>query len=123
MRKNDLILILILLLAAGGWYAFHELHKDTGNTVLVKVEGEVYGRYPLEQDQELDIQGKDGGVNHMVIKDGMVSITEADCPDELCVKEGTINQVGESIICIPHQVVIEITKESSEEKEVDVIAK
>lgn len=57
---------------------------------------------------------------------------EADCPDKLCVKKGGVYRVSESIICLPHEVVVEIKKndlenekELSEKREenVDVIAK
>ena len=39
---------------------------------------------------------------------------DADCPDRLCVKQGRIKKVGESIVCLPHKVVIEIVGEKEE---------
>ena len=42
------------------------------------------------------------------IKDGEVSVKEADCPDKICVNHKKISNVGESIICLPHKLVIEI---------------
>ena len=37
---------------------------------------------------------------------------EADCPDKYCVKQGKIKNVGETIVCLPHKVVVEIEKTS-----------
>ena len=52
-------------------------------------------------------------------------MSEADCPDKLCKNMGTIDKKGESIICLPHQVVVEITDDKSggKKENVDVIAK
>lgn len=43
---------------------------------------------------------------------------EADCPDHYCVDHAAIDKVNETIVCLPHRVVLEITG-GGEEKEVD----
>lgn len=47
-----------------------------------------------------------------------VSMIEADCPDHYCVDHAAIDKVNETIVCLPHRVVLEITG-GGEEKEVD----
>ncbi len=42
---------------------------------------------------------------------------KADCPDKLCVKQGKISKSGESIICLPHKVVVKISAEERESDE------
>jgi hypothetical protein len=41
----------------------------------------------------------------------------ASCPDQICVKHKAIYKNGETIICLPNEVFVEV--ESSEEKDVD----
>lgn len=55
---------------------------------------------------------------------GGISIEDADCPDKICLKQGFINKPGQSIICLPHKLVIEIIGDTKEEKssEIDGIA-
>ena len=36
---------------------------------------------------------------------------EADCPDRLCVRQGAVSRVGESIICLPHELVVTVEGE------------
>ena len=49
------------------------------------------------------------------IKDGYVTMTEADCPDHLCMKQKRISKTGGTIVCLPNRVVLEIvSRESSE---------
>jgi hypothetical protein len=55
-----------------------------------------------------------------VIENNTARIKEADCPDELCVHQKEISKTGESIICLPHKLVIRIS--GGEEKEVDAMA-
>ena len=54
-------------------------------------------------------------------KDGTADITEADCPDKLCVHQRAISKTKETIVCLPNKVVVEVT--GSEESELDSVAK
>ena len=60
----------------------------------------------------------------MKIQDGQVFISEADCPDGLCVNTGKISKTGQTIICLPHKLVIEITdSETSVSDDIDIMVK
>ena len=48
------------------------------------------------------------GVNKITIKDGQVFMKEADCPDQYCVKHRTISKTNETIVCLPHKLVVEV---------------
>ena len=65
-------------------------------------------RYTLDlaEDQEFTLQPLDGGYNIITIRDGKIAVTEADCPDQYCVKQGFCNG-GTPIVCLPHGLVIE----------------
>ena len=84
--------------------------------VTIKVNGKITGRYSLEENQEIEIND---GSNLLKIKDGEADMISADCPDKLCVHQKAISKDGESIICLPNQVVVEI--ESSESSEYDAV--
>lgn len=120
--KNDLLL-LILLLVIGlliplGYQLFH---RTTGNTVTITIDGELWRTLPLSTDTTIDIPGR-GGTNTLCIKNGQASITEADCPDKLCVHQGSIQHNGESLVCLPHKVIVKVTANASE-RDLDGIAK
>ena len=105
------IVILILLVVAGitGYIAFKRSMKHGGN-VNVRVDGKLVRTVSLDDDGEYRIDGSDGGYNILVVKNGSAYVKEADCPDRLCVKQGKISGEGETVICLPHKVVIEIVK-------------
>ena len=93
------------------------LSGDGADTVTVKVDGKVTGTYPLAKDQKIRING---GTNILTIKNGKAKMTDADCPDQLCVHQKAASKNHESIICLPNKVVVEV--DGSEESEFDAVA-
>lgn len=69
----------------------------------------------------LTLDSKDGGFNTLAIHPGSIGITDADCPDKLCVKMGFADTSLLPIICLPHGLVIEI-KEAEIESTTDAIS-
>ena len=65
----------------------------------------------LLEDQTFTLEAADGGYNTVTVKDGKIAVTEADCPDQYCVKQGFCNS-GEQIVCLPHKLVISFVGES-----------
>ncbi len=120
--KND-ILLLVLLLVIGlliplGYQLFH---RTAGNTVTITIDGKLWRTLPLSSDTTVDIPGT-GGTNTLRIKNGQASITEADCPDKLCVHQSSIRHNGESLVCLPHKVIVKVAADASAD-DLDGIAK
>ena len=49
------------------------------------------------------------GRNTVLVERGRICVSEADCPDQICVKQGWISDGTVPIVCLPHRLVIEIT--------------
>lgn len=88
--------------------------KKPGEKVIVKVDGNVVKKISLNENIVFDIEGYQGGSNRIVVEDGNVAMSDADCPDKLCVHTGKIKKTGETIVCLPHRVVVEITGDGKE---------
>ena len=108
--KRDIILVLsMVIIAAAAFLIINFAVKKDGSYAVIKVDGKVIKTLDLNSGETtIEVNGYQGGVNKVVINDGKVSMTEADCPDELCVKTGKISRAGETIVCLPHRVVVEI---------------
>ncbi|MCR5625966.1 MAG: NusG domain II-containing protein [Lachnospiraceae bacterium] len=119
MKRNDLILILVILLLGIVSFIVISLRGTRGEMVNIYVDGVQIGSYPLNEDREVLIEGV-GGVNTLVIKDGKADITDADCPDRLCVHQAPVDRDSASLVCLPHKVIV--TVESYKESEADQIA-
>ncbi len=123
ISKNDVkfmaVLVVLVIVVLGISYAV--MQKDPGTQVIVTVDGEEYGRYSLDEEQEIPIVIDGVTTNLLVIKDGVADMTEANCPDKLCVHQREISKGNEMIVCLPNKVVVEIS--GSEESGFDTIAK
>ncbi len=119
-RRNDLLLVAgLLLVGLALTLALFAARKD-GQEVVVRVDGEVVARLPLSQEQEFPIEIDGRVANRLQIADGAARMTEADCPDKLCVRRGAVRYAGDSIVCLPHRVVVEIT--GTDELGLDAVA-
>ncbi len=118
--KNDGILILIILLLIGVTFLLQYFHSKQGNTILqVYQNGILTGEYDLTQSQTFYVEGDSDDFNLVLIEDGVVRVTDANCPDQLCMKQRSIAKNGESIICLPHKLVLQIC--SKEDGSVDAV--
>lgn len=120
IRKNDIILIGGLAVIAFVFYigiAFFQNANTKNGVAVVTIDGEEYGRYPLKEDTTERIELPDGSYNLLEIKNGKADITKASCPDGICVNHRAISKQGQSIVCLPNKVVVEI--ENGEESEID----
>ena len=116
MKKRDFLLIGVVLAAALlCWLIPRGLGIFAGeeaSQVRITVAGEEYGTYSLSEDQRIEIND----TNVCEIQDGEVHMTEADCPDQLCIHQGSIHIQGETIVCLPNRVTVEITGNDTEEQ-------
>ena len=107
--KNDILLLLAVLVLAGVLWGVLALTRRQGGTALVTVDGETVAELPLARDAVLPLTLEDGGTNTVVVESGRVCVREANCPDLVCVRGGWIRYAGETLVCLPHRLVVTVT--------------
>ena len=120
MKKNDVILtvvILALALAAFGGISWYSANSTKEPEAVIYLDGKEQGRYSLNQDTVVEIPAEDGNYNLLEIKDGQADMTKASCPDKICVNHRPVKHQGESLVCLPNKVVVEIA--NGQEPEID----
>ncbi|MBQ7836736.1 MAG: NusG domain II-containing protein [Clostridia bacterium] len=111
--RNDIILVLILAVSALLLWLCVSLFSPKGAYAVVTVDGAETARYPLSENTEVRIESE-SGYNILVIKDGKADITEASCPDGLCIDFHSVSKAGETIVCLPNKTVISVVGSESE---------
>ena len=120
-KKNDIFLIgaiLILALVAYVGMNFWQGANTHDAEAVVLIDGEEYGSFPLSIDLTERIELEDGSYNVLVIADGKADITEASCPDGICVSHRAVSRQKQSITCLPNKLVVEIR--NGEATDVDI---
>ncbi len=107
-RRMDFILIAVVMFIALISAVIVYLTHNKGDMAVIKVDGNIVSELSLSDNTTITIEGYQGGSNTVSIIDGKAYVSEADCPDEICVKTGGISRAGETIVCLPHRVVVEI---------------
>ena len=107
IKKADIVLAFILMFAGIASSVFLIYGGAAGETVKITINGAIYGTYDLNKDEIIDVKANSHH-NIVEIKDGEAFITDADCPDKLCIRQGAIDNTSQTIVCLPNKVVIEI---------------
>lgn len=116
LKKRDFLLIGgLLALALLLWICVRQVGNRAGAYVTVTVDGEMYGTYSLDVEQEVPIRRDGVTTNVLVIAEGQADMIQADCPDKLCVHQRAISKSKESIICLPNKVVVTVEQAGSPE--------
>lgn len=113
IKKADIILFICLILIGGALSYLAFSGSSTGDLVVVKVNGEIYGKYSLSKDRTITVN-RNGHMNKITIKGGKVQVSKSSCKNQICVKQGSISTTHQSIVCIPNRVVVSIEGKGGE---------
>jgi len=111
MKNKTLVIIFLVILIAGvcAYIIFQTGNKADAEAVIT-LKGEVIHRISLSDVKEsytIDVEG-----STVLVEKGRICMLEADCPDRLCVKSGYTSGPSKPIVCLPKQIVINITSAS-----------
>ena len=116
-RRDALVALAVALLAAATALLFYLPRTQSGQlTAVITQHGQTVRTVPLTSlDKELVIPLDDGNYHLTVHVDGTgVYVSDSDCPGQDCVHTGAISRAGQSIVCLPAQVVISLVGAASD---------
>ena len=113
IKKADIILFICLILIGGALSYLAFSGSSTGDLVVVKVNGEIYGKYSLSKDRTITVN-RNGHMNKITIKGGKVQVSKSSCKNQICVKQGSISTTHQSIVSIPNRVGVSIEGKDGE---------
>ena len=102
--------LLFAVIVIGGLLLYRGLGRGEGTVAVISVDGEELERVDLSKvRKEYDLEiSTEYGNNTVHIEPGAISVTAADCPDHVCMRQGKLTGSGIPIVCMPHRLVIEI---------------
>lgn len=107
IKKADVILAAALIVIGLAMSWFFSFGQTAGSELVITRAGKVFGTYPLSEDRTIEVK-QDSHINKITIKNGQVSMSFSDCHGQDCVQQHAISQTGESIVCLPNKVMLEI---------------
>ena len=115
MKRRTVLLaggLLAAVLACAGFLLWQRSHAGAAVTAEIYQGGVLVESVRLDRLQSsrtLTLTGEDGGENVVELAPGRVRMYSANCPDQVCVRQGWISDASVPIVCLPHQVIIQVT--------------
>lgn len=104
-RADRLLVVALAVLALIAWPLVAAAAGSGQRVTISGPAGESV--VALSEPGTLLVEGRAGTVC-VVIEGETVRVTEADCPDQVCVKTGAISSAGAVIACVPNGVVVQV---------------
>lgn len=115
--------VIVAALAIGFGVVWHMQSAPEGSDLVARVhdgDGGVH-EMPLDEDATQTITTSFGS-NTVCVEGGQVYVSVADCSNQDCVHQGKISSAGQQVICLPHELWIEVTSAGSESGQLDTSA-
>lgn len=117
MKKKDILLAVSVVVTALLLLLILKIpDSGAGGEIRITIDGSLYGTYSLQEDQTIEI-AQESGTNIVYIRNGAAWMEEADCPDGYCIRQGRVSRTKQTIVCLPHKLVVEVTGTRSDETE------
>lgn len=112
MSRNAKIILILLLAAAVLSAGVILLQKKEAVAPVARItrDGELIREIPLDEVEESYsfVVEDELGSNTILVEHGRIRVSEADCPDQVCVNQGFISDGTVPVVCLPHKLMIEI---------------
>lgn len=107
--KAVLLLLLAAVAASAAWLLLRDRGTDSP-AARISWDGVLLEEFDLNQvDEPYTYTFKHGSdTNTVTLERGRVCISEANCPDQICVHQGWISDGTVPIVCLPHKLIVEI---------------
>lgn len=109
-RANFVVVVIIALAVVASFsiasYSSARVESSGLTAVVHAVHGETY-RLPLDTDTVVIVE-TDLGTNEVTVENARIRVTQSDCKNHDCMRQGAIYTPGQRIICLPHEFYIEI---------------
>ena len=122
IKKMDIVIIAVLILLSFTPHLifFKTSQKSSKNNyAIIQVDGKIHKKIGLSNVKKSEKVNLNlpNGKNTLLIKNNSIQMKSANCNDALCVKQGNISKVGQTIICLPHKLIIEIKGDELDSKD------
>lgn len=121
MNKNDIKLVLILLLIVIiSFVSLYFLKNDNKKNALVYYEDEMILKIDLSLKGEhtYTVDGYNGDII-IKTKDNKIKVESENSPNHICSNQGWVEETYEVLVCLPNKVVIKI----EDNEEIDTVVK
>lgn len=110
LKSGDWLVILAAMVLVV--YLFLALWSSSkGTSLIIRSGGKIVAETDLSQNRDFEIHGPLGDTL-IRIENHRVHVARDPSPRQYCVKQGWLSRAGETALCLPNQVSVELKGES-----------
>ena len=118
---DGLVVAIVIAMAVLVAVLFYGNKAKSGDlTAVVTVGNQVVDSLPLSNSESTHTYSNNGYTLLIAVSNSGVCVQQSNCPSQDCVHTGIITRAGQSIVCLPAQIVIHLEGASSDAPDVIV---
>ena len=122
LKKLDILIVICLFIFSftpNIIFSINNINQNTNSTYAhIEINGDTYDDIYLNSSKEQTIEiNTELGSNTLKIENNKISIINASCRDHLCMHQEDAYKIGDSIICLPNKLIIEIKGDNDNDKD------
>ena len=85
--------------------------RQEGTVVEVMQDGAVIREIDLSRvsaEYAFTVTCPDGGENTILVQPGRICVSAADCPDQVCIRQGWLSDQATPVVCLPHRLILRV---------------
>ena len=111
MKNRKIIIAVGLIFLVSVCLSVCILRHSNKQAVEIVQDGTVIREIDLSRvarAYSFEVESADGGRNTILVEPGRICVSEANCPDQICVYQGWLSDQAFPIVCLPHRLVISL---------------
>lgn len=113
MKSSTKAIFFLVALAVGASALSVLSPQDLPQSPVARIllDGELVEEIALDKvgaSYSFTVEDGAGGSNTILVEQGRIRVSEANCPDQVCVDQGWISNGTVPIVCLPHKLMIQI---------------
>lgn len=114
-KRDSIIVVSLIAICLILWLLTSGVFSKTGRVVHIYQDNDLIETVDLTVNKVISYQH----LKLMVSENGEIAVIWADCADQVCVKMGKIKLIGQSIMCLPNHILVQVMGES----DLDIVIK
>ncbi|WP_089830251.1 NusG domain II-containing protein [Halolactibacillus halophilus] len=125
---DALVILMLLIISFTPLAIFHYSYAQSTNddvVAYISIDGDVVDVFTLSESTPYELKTyypTDNQYNIIEVDGTRIRVKEDNSPDQIAVKTGWISRPGETSICLPHKLIIDIRGEVSTDEPADINA-
>lgn len=120
IKKGDIFVAILLLLISFSLVIFINRPRENSGDLYasIQLDGKEIETVELSKENSGETIRIDSayGYNILEVGDGRIRAIESDCDEKIHIKQGWISNPGQTLICLPHRLVVEVNAEDEQTK-------